>query len=199
MTRRRRMTEDDLRRVGRRLRELRVSTGMTQSELAGARFSHAYVSVLEAGRREASRDAMDYFAERLGVPVEQIWSDKGATWALEMARDLRARGRSHDGRQLLERTLANLERDRELHPRVLVALHLELGKIDSAADATAAEAHFRRCIELASGEESLAVPRAEAQLKLAEIDHSRGDVDGALLGYKSAAETLLRRSSRAVT
>jgi transcriptional regulator with XRE-family HTH domain len=190
------MTDEDLRRVGLRLRELRTAAGMTQSELAGARFSHAYVSVLEAGRREASREARDYFAERLGVSVEQIWSDKGATWALAMAGDLRARGRSDDGRQLLERTLANLERDRELHPRVLVALHLELGKIDSADDSAAAEVHFRRCIELASEEEALAVPRAEAQLRLAEIDHSRGDVDGALRGYKNAAETLLRRSAR---
>ena len=49
MPRRRRLTQEELTRIGRRLRELRLATGMTQAELAGTRFSHAYVSVLEAG------------------------------------------------------------------------------------------------------------------------------------------------------
>src|ERR671929_169869 len=48
---------------GSRLRKLRLARGMTQKELAGDRYTHAYVSSIEAGRRMPSREALQLKAE----------------------------------------------------------------------------------------------------------------------------------------
>jgi transcriptional regulator with XRE-family HTH domain len=185
------MSQGELIRVGRRLRELRLAAGMTQAELAGGRFSHAYVSVLEAGRREASRAAVDYFAQRLGVAVEELWSERGATWALQMAEDLRAGGQHAESRELLSKTLGNLERDRELHPRVLVVLHRELARIDLERDSTSAAAHLQRCLELAGDDDSMLAERAEAHSGLGDLLASEGNTAEALEQFRRATALLL--------
>ena len=196
MPRRRRMSQEELIRVGKRLRELRLAASMTQAELAGRRFSHAYVSVLEAGRREPSRAAVDYFAQRLGVQVEELWSEKGASWALQMAEDLRAEGRHAAGRDLLTRTLGNLERDRELHPRVLVVLHRELARIDLTNDPASAAAHLQRCLDLADDDDSMLAERAEAHAGLAGLLLKDANVDEAVDQYQKATSLLLELVGR---
>src|ERR671938_1038430 len=54
-------------RLGERLRQLRVSAGLTQSDLAGERFSKEYVSQIERGKTRPTRDTIDWLAQRLGV------------------------------------------------------------------------------------------------------------------------------------
>src|SRR5712691_11408110 len=54
-------------RLGERLRQLRVAAGMTQTDLAGDRFSKEYVSQIERGKTRPTRDTVDWLAERLGV------------------------------------------------------------------------------------------------------------------------------------
>ena len=176
--------------MGRRLRELRLAAGMTQAELAGRRFSHAYVSVLEAGRREPSRAAVEYFAQRLGVAVEELWSEKGATWAIQMADDLRADGLHAESRDLLVRTLANLERDRELDARVLVVLHKEIARIEGSRDRAAARRHLQTCLELAQDDDSLLAERAEAHAGLGDL-FLEEDTGQALTHYRAATSLLL--------
>lgn len=190
------MSEEELARVGKRLRELRIAAGMTQAELAGRRFSHAYVSVLEAGRREPSRAAVDYFAQRLGVAVEELWSEKGASWALQMAEDLRAEGQPEASRALLVKTLGNLERDRELHPRVLVVLHRELARIDLTTDPASAAAHLQKCLELADDDDSMLAERAEAHAGLGELLLKDAEVSGAVEQYRKATSLLLELVGR---
>ena len=196
MPRRRRMSEDELLRVGRRLRELRLAAGLTQAELAGPRFSHAYVSVLEAGRREPSNSAVEYFAQRLGVAVEQVWGEKGASWAIQMANDLRADGLHDQSRDLLERTLTNLERDRELDPGVLVVLHRELARVDQDRDRESAKAHLTRALELAGEREALMAERAEALVMLADLLDTEGLPDEARRHLRTAADLLLELVGR---
>lgn len=196
MPRRRRMSQEELTRVGRRLRELRLAAGMTQAELAGHRFSHAYVSVLEAGRREPSRAAIDYFAQRLGVAVEELWSEKGASWALQMADDLRSEGLHAEGRELLAKTLGNLERDRELHPRVLVVLHREMARIEADADPASAAEHLQRCLELAGDDDTLLAERADAHAGLGELALRDANESEALEQYRRATSLLLELVAR---
>ena len=191
MPRRRRMSTEELQRVGSRLRHLRLAAGLTQAELAGKRFSHAYVSVLEAGRREPSRAAVEYFAERLGVSVEEIWSEKGASWALQMAQDLRAEGLHDKSRELLARTLTNLEADRELHPRVLVVLHRELAKIDLQHDPDAARAHLEKALDLAGKDASLANDRAVVLVLLGDLVRAGKAKGDAATYYRDAIEDFL--------
>ncbi len=54
-------------RLGERLRHLRVAGGMTQTDLAGDRFSKEYVSQIERGKTRPTRETIDWLAQRLGV------------------------------------------------------------------------------------------------------------------------------------
>src|SRR5256884_6870632 len=54
-------------RLGERLRQLRVSAGLTQTDLAGERFSKEYVSQIERGKTRPTRETIDWLAQRLGV------------------------------------------------------------------------------------------------------------------------------------
>jgi len=54
-------------RLGERLRQLRVAGGMTQTELAGDRFSKEYVSQIERGKTRPTHETIAWLAERLGV------------------------------------------------------------------------------------------------------------------------------------
>src|SRR5947209_6173169 len=54
-------------RLGERLRQLRVAAGLTQSELAGDRFSKEYISQIERGKTRPTVETIDWLALRLGV------------------------------------------------------------------------------------------------------------------------------------
>src|SRR6476620_11971045 len=54
-------------RLGERLRQLRVSAGLTQSDLAGERFSKEYVSQIERGKTRPTQETVEWLAARLGV------------------------------------------------------------------------------------------------------------------------------------
>src|SRR5512141_363056 len=54
-------------RLGERLRQLRVAAGITQSDLAGERFSKEYVSQIERGKTKPTRESIEWLAVRLGV------------------------------------------------------------------------------------------------------------------------------------
>ncbi|WP_405839669.1 helix-turn-helix domain-containing protein [Streptomyces platensis] len=61
--------------TGRRIKELRVSAGMTQHDLAGPEMSSSYISLVEHGKRIPSGRALKILAERLGVGVAEISGD----------------------------------------------------------------------------------------------------------------------------
>src|SRR5918992_2567452 len=54
-------------RLGERLRQLRVAAGLTQTDLAGDRFSKEYVSQIERGKTRPTRETIDWLAGQLGV------------------------------------------------------------------------------------------------------------------------------------
>src|SRR5439155_24243707 len=54
-------------RLGERLRQLRVGAGLTQSDLAGDRFSKEYVSQIERGKTRPTRETIEWLAAKLGV------------------------------------------------------------------------------------------------------------------------------------
>src|SRR5919205_4059165 len=57
-------------RLGEGLRQLRVAAGLTQSELAGTRFSKEYVSQIERGKTRPARETVEWLAEQLGVDAD---------------------------------------------------------------------------------------------------------------------------------
>src|SRR5215218_5238978 len=56
-------------RLGERLRQLRVGAGLTQSDLAGDRFSKEYVSQIERGKTRPTSETVEWLARKLGVDV----------------------------------------------------------------------------------------------------------------------------------
>src|SRR5215510_13920615 len=54
-------------RLGERVRQLRVAAGLTQTDLAGERFSKEYVSQIERGKTRPTRETIEWLAQRLGV------------------------------------------------------------------------------------------------------------------------------------
>jgi tetratricopeptide (TPR) repeat protein len=54
-------------RLGERLRQLRVAAGLTQTDLAGERFSKEYISQIERGKTRPTTETIDWLSLRLGV------------------------------------------------------------------------------------------------------------------------------------
>jgi tetratricopeptide (TPR) repeat protein len=54
-------------RLGDRVRQLRVAAGMTQTDLAAARFSKEYISQIERGKTRPTSETVEWLAARLGV------------------------------------------------------------------------------------------------------------------------------------
>src|SRR5215475_14271284 len=85
-------------RLGERLRQPRVAAGLTQSELAGDRFSKEYVSQIERGKTRPTAETIEWLARRLGVDPSFL-----------------AHGVSVDERSRIEATLARSEALSEAH------------------------------------------------------------------------------------
>jgi transcriptional regulator with XRE-family HTH domain/Tfp pilus assembly protein PilF len=64
-------------RLGERLRQLRVAAGLTQTDVAGTRFSKEYVSQIERGKTRPTRETVEWLAQRLGVDPDFL--EKGVS------------------------------------------------------------------------------------------------------------------------
>ncbi|MEK6720015.1 MAG: helix-turn-helix transcriptional regulator [Chloroflexota bacterium] len=68
------------RAIGQRIRQARLAAGLTQQQLAGERFTKAYISALENALAKPSMAALNYLAPRLGTNASAILADPGAAW-----------------------------------------------------------------------------------------------------------------------
>lgn len=83
LTKRRSHAEADrplARQIGARLRRVRTHAALTQSQLAAGRYTKAYVSALENGVVKPSMAALNFFAERLQVPIERLLAEGEHAW-----------------------------------------------------------------------------------------------------------------------
>src|SRR6187551_136512 len=71
---------DLARRIGQRLREARLRAGLTQQQLAGDRYTKAYVSALETGIARPSMVALNHIAERLNLPASHFIDEAHPAW-----------------------------------------------------------------------------------------------------------------------
>ena len=81
---RRRVVVDDrplARSIGARLRQARLAAGLTQQQLAGDRYTKAYISALENGIAKPSMAALNYLAPRLGTTASEVLADPNSAWA----------------------------------------------------------------------------------------------------------------------
>ncbi|MFG1777484.1 helix-turn-helix domain-containing protein [Micromonospora sp. NPDC049048] len=70
--------------LGARVQRLRAARGLTQRALAEPRYSAAYVSAVESGRRVPSADAVAHFAERLGVTPSDLYTGRSPADAVRL-------------------------------------------------------------------------------------------------------------------
>jgi tetratricopeptide (TPR) repeat protein len=67
--------------VGARIRRARLAAGLTQATLAEGRYTKAYISALENGLSKPSLAALNFIAERLGLPVTHFLGEAQPAWS----------------------------------------------------------------------------------------------------------------------
>ena len=84
--------------IGARIRTLRRRLGMSQAELGGPTYSHAYISHLERGARRPTREVLEHIAQRLDVDLEQLETGRDPDLDLKLQLEIdKAIARLHSG------------------------------------------------------------------------------------------------------
>jgi tetratricopeptide (TPR) repeat protein len=180
---------------GKRLRRLRVAAGLTQNELASPSYTHAYVSTLEAGRRHPSSAALQHFASKLNVTVDELQTGRPPDLATQLslrtheARLALSHGRHDESESLLQEVMRRARRYRlpgvEAQARATLALRNEqVGKLEEAIDGYEAAEQLLN--------ENPSPDRAYAVAGQARCHHMLGDVRYAI----HLLETLLEEMER---
>jgi len=127
--------------IGARIREARKRSGLTQQQLAGDRYTKAYVSALETGIARPSMVALSYLAERLSLPPSHFLDEQNPAWsrlAVDMtlaAGDWQAAADGYAA--LLDIPVDDLGRAEVLRGRAEALARLDMGKdaVTAAAEA----------------------------------------------------------------
>jgi tetratricopeptide (TPR) repeat protein len=157
-------------RLGERLRQLRVAASMTQTDLAGDRFSKEYVSQIERGKTRPTRETIDWLAQRLGVDAGFL-----------------ANGVSADERGRVDAALARAEALLEAR-RYDEALE-EFESIRSAVLATGMQELESRAL---AGEATVRMRRGEVREAIAMLERARELSEGASFSDVERADVLFR-------
>ena len=102
----------------RRLKQARLAAGMTQAQLAEPMYTHAYVSTLEAGRRQPSPTAAKHFAQKLAMDVDELLTGRpphlaaSLRSALQEARVAVSRGQYDEAVKVAEKALKDSKKYR---------------------------------------------------------------------------------------
>lgn len=186
---------EDLQRFGTYLRELRKKRGMTQSDVAGERYSAAYVSQIESGLKEPSPAVVRYFAEQLDVDPEELWGGAPSGWVVDMAKELRSSAATPEARTLVQRTLSILETAGRVDSRAVGIVHRELGLFAmERAEAETAEKHLREAIRHFEMDEGTPThDLAATYYALGRVCDERGDLPYAVEAYREAAMLMVQR------
>jgi tetratricopeptide (TPR) repeat protein len=181
--------------IGTRLKRLRVAKGLTQKELASPSYTHAYVSIIESGRRQPSRTALEHFAGKLGVGVEELVTGRSPDLVARLELQL------HDARIALSEgrgdeadavfiTVANRSKQLDL-PRLEARAEEARGLLlERRGDPEQALEHYQRAEEILNAEPPTAL--AEAVTGKARCFEALGDVRYAI----HLLETLLATIDR---
>jgi tetratricopeptide (TPR) repeat protein len=157
-------------RLGERLRQLRVAASMTQTDLAGDRFSKEYVSQIERGKTRPTRETIDWLAQRLGVDAGFL-----------------ANGVSADDRGRVDAALARAEALLEAR-RNDEALE-EFEGIRAAVLATGMQELESRAL---SGEATARMRLGEVREAIALLERARGLCEGTSFSDVERADVLFR-------
>lgn len=74
--------------IGEKIRQLRISKGMTQSQLAGEHITKSMLSQIENGKAQPSMGSLHYLAQQLGLEVSQLLEEDGSAEIETMLREV---------------------------------------------------------------------------------------------------------------
>jgi tetratricopeptide (TPR) repeat protein len=174
---RRRVVVDDrplAHAIGQRLRQARLAAGLTQQQLAGDRYTKAYISALENGIAKPSMAALNYLAPRLGKSASEILSDPTAAWARMEADLALAAGRWADALDGYNSFL-ELAEERGARAELLTGIAEALCRLDRPAEAIRPATEAARLF----AELSRDADRARAEYWLASAHHQQDNPDEA--------------------
>ena len=157
-------------RLGERVRQLRVAAGLTQSELAGERFSKEYVSQIERGKTRPTGETIAWLASRLEVDAGYL-----------------ANGVSTDERGRVEATLTRAEALVEAHRHEEAVAEFE--RVRPAVAATGATELEAR---LLSGEAWARMHQGELREAMDLLTRARTVTEAAPFSDLDRAEILYR-------
>ncbi len=141
-----RQTEADAelaRRIGQRIRDARRRAGLTQQQLAGERYTKAYVSALETGVARPSMVALTYLAERLGLPASHFLDEGHPAWS-RLEADMRLAAGEWDTAVDAYRSLLDQPLDEQGRAEALRGLAEGLARLDRGKEAIAAASEAAR-------------------------------------------------------
>jgi len=178
-------------RLGERVRALRVSAGLTQTELAGERFSKEYISQIERGKTRPTDSTIAWLAERLGVDAALL-SSGVSTEERTKVEAMLARAEALSEAYRNEEAIAAF---REARPSVerssssaleLRALAGEAWVLQDSGDVNAAIALLQRARELGERVEFSDVDRADVLYRLAVCRYKLSSMSTAIALFDEA-------------
>src|SRR3954469_1303655 len=178
-------------RLGERLRQLRVAAGLTQTDLAGERFSKEYVSQIERGKTRPTRETVEWLAGKLGV--DAAFLEKGVS-ADERSRveAMLARAEALANSHQYDEAIEELENSRtavlatgavELEARAIQTeawARMERGEIRPALDL------LERCRTLTEGPGFSDVDRAQVLFRMGSCRYHLSSIASAVALFSEA-------------
>jgi tetratricopeptide (TPR) repeat protein len=159
-------------RLGERLRQLRVAAGLTQTGLAGDRFSKEYISQIERGKTRPTTETVEWLALRLGVDPGYLASGVSTDDRARAEASL-ARGEALLGQHEFTEAIAEFTRSL---PSVLAtgATELRVRALNGEAMARAQNGDVKGGLELLGEARSLVEREEFSDLDRAEVIYRLG-------------------------
>ncbi|MEV6679041.1 helix-turn-helix transcriptional regulator [Streptomyces erythrochromogenes] len=169
------------------MRQLRLQQGKTQAELTGPGMSSAYLSRLESGARFPTQRAVDYLAERLGIPAE-IFTERIEDDLSDIVATLASRPDSERDTEMRDLLADALARATDADPStrwqalaLLAQLHASLGEFPEEWDVL-------ESLNRLSEELDRPALQVYAKQRVARCARSRGDMELARRAVREALE-----------
>lgn len=183
--------------LGERVRQLRVARGLTQTELAGERFSKEYVSQIERGKTRPTGETVDWLATRLGV--DTTFLETGVSSSVrERVESVIARAEAAIEDSRYTDALEDLA---QLAPALaeIAAPELELRVLTNESWARMYEGEVRKAIDLLTRARALAegpsftdVERADVLYRLGCCRYKLNSISTAIALYSEALDLVTR-------
>jgi tetratricopeptide (TPR) repeat protein len=183
--------------MGDRVRQLRISQGLTQTDLAGERFSKEYVSQIERGKTRPTGDTVEWLAVRLGVDASFLETGVSSS-ARERVESVIARVEAANESNKFDEALADLAEVRSALPALAVpalgfrALVAEAWARMSTGDVRPAVALLNEARQVAESPVFSDVERAEVLFRLGVCRYKLSSTTTAIALFSEALDLVER-------